>query len=208
MIQRSTLQGLYGTAGTIFPDNTSRLITEADMRAFGEDIIDSSFNLIDDSLTGAAGTKSGATDETTLKDIGTIGIATGAHVVYRDTGAANVLRVYELVAGTNSESSPDIIRPDDYNASTNAKVWKLAVIGGSTAGVWKMSGSWNASTNVVPSSGDSTVKQGFTYENGNHTSTSLLGPDGNVVLPYATLRALVDNPGTDLTDQTKWKLTY
>jgi len=32
-------------------------------------------------------------------------------------------RAYQLKAGTDAESSPDIIRPDDYNASTNAKVW-------------------------------------------------------------------------------------
>lgn len=32
-------------------------------------------------------------------------------------------RAYQLTAGTDAESSPDIIRPDDYNASTNAKVW-------------------------------------------------------------------------------------
>jgi hypothetical protein len=31
---------------------------------------------------------------------------------------------YVLRAGTDAESSPNIIRPDDYNASTNAKVWK------------------------------------------------------------------------------------
>lgn len=31
---------------------------------------------------------------------------------------------YQLVAGTDAEASPGIIRPDDYHASTNAKVWK------------------------------------------------------------------------------------
>lgn len=33
-------------------------------------------------------------------------------------------KVYKLRAGTDAESSPAIIRPDDYNASTNAKVWQ------------------------------------------------------------------------------------
>lgn len=32
-------------------------------------------------------------------------------------------RTYQLTTGTAAESSPDTIRPDDYNASTNAKVW-------------------------------------------------------------------------------------
>jgi hypothetical protein len=33
-------------------------------------------------------------------------------------------KVFKLRAGTDAESSPAIIRPDDYNASTNAKVWQ------------------------------------------------------------------------------------
>jgi len=69
-------------------------------------------------------------------------------------------------------------------------------------------GAWDASTNLLPNNGDATVLQGFMYENGNHQSTTLVGPDGNVVLPWATLRALVDNPGADLTDRSKWRLTY
>ena len=33
-------------------------------------------------------------------------------------------KVFKLRAGTDAEASPAIIRPDDYNASTNAKVWQ------------------------------------------------------------------------------------
>jgi hypothetical protein len=80
--------------------------------------------------------------------------------------------------------------------------------GGSDAGSWIMKGSWDASTNAVPSNGDATILEGFTYENGNHTSTTLVGPDGNVILPYATIRALVDNPGPLLSNPTKWRTTY
>jgi hypothetical protein len=36
-----------------------------------------------------------------------------------------VLEQYRLRAGTDAEASPWIIRPDDYNAVTNAKVWEL-----------------------------------------------------------------------------------
>lgn len=32
-------------------------------------------------------------------------------------------QLYTLVSGTTAESSPSYIRPDDYNASTNARVW-------------------------------------------------------------------------------------
>ena len=75
-------------------------------------------------------------------------------------------------------------------------------------GSMRMMGAWNASTNAVPNNGDATVLQGFVYDNGNFTSTTLLGPDGNVILPYATIRSLVNNPGPLLSDQTKWRITY
>lgn len=32
--------------------------------------------------------------------------------------------IYRLVAGTDAESSPSVIRPDDYDGVTNQKVWK------------------------------------------------------------------------------------
>lgn len=37
------------------------------------------------------------------------------------------LNAYQLVTGTDAEASPSVIRPDDFNISTNAKVWKLAL---------------------------------------------------------------------------------
>jgi hypothetical protein len=79
---------------------------------------------------------------------------------------------------------------------------------GTSSGALIMMGSWDASTNSVPNNGDITVKKGFVYDNGNFSSTTLFGPDGNVILPYATIRALVDNPGPLLTDQSKWRITY
>lgn len=38
--------------------------------------------------------------------------------------AGTDVSIYGLVAGTDAEASPDVIRPDDYAASTNEKVWK------------------------------------------------------------------------------------
>jgi hypothetical protein len=35
---------------------------------------------------------------------------------------------YVLATGTDAESSPNIIRPDDYAASTNEKVWKKLTV--------------------------------------------------------------------------------
>jgi hypothetical protein len=38
---------------------------------------------------------------------------------------SGTLYFYRLETGTDAESSPDVIRPDDYDGSTNARVWKL-----------------------------------------------------------------------------------
>lgn len=58
-------------------------------------------------------------------DVVTAGVTVGKLFAFLDEDSTPVIRVYRLEAGTDAESVPDVIRPDDYNASTNAKVWKL-----------------------------------------------------------------------------------
>ncbi len=61
---------------------------------------------------------------TNLDGITTASGATAAGTLY----AVNInegLYHYELVSGTTAESSPDVIRPDDYASTTNEYVWKL-----------------------------------------------------------------------------------
>lgn len=69
-------------------------------------------------LTGGGATK--------LDGLQTAGKRSAGHLVSLiDDASPAMLRVYELAAGTTAESSPTVIRPDDYNASTNAVVWLL-----------------------------------------------------------------------------------
>ena len=58
---------------------------------------------------------------TNLDGVSTVGkpVGTGAMFYHSLDGYVG----YKLFAGTTAESSPGVIRPDDYNASTNAKVW-------------------------------------------------------------------------------------
>jgi hypothetical protein len=57
------------------------------------------------------------------------GIATTTiTTAFKAVKIAGALAFYRLEAGTDAESSPDVIRPDDYNGASNAKVWKLATI--------------------------------------------------------------------------------
>lgn len=62
---------------------------------------------------------------TNLDGIVTTGLTAGLLACF--VHATEGLRFYRLVAGTDAEASPTIIRPDDYHASTNAKVWKSAL---------------------------------------------------------------------------------
>jgi|SRR5579864_9194935 len=75
-------------------------------------------------------------------------------------------------------------------------------------GVLTPQGIWDASSNTVPNNGDATVLKGYFWDNGNFSSTTLFAPDGNVILPYAQIRAKIDNPGPLLTDRDKWSVTY
>ncbi len=59
-----------------------------------------------------------------LDAIPTVSRPTGGVVAFKDTDSSlNKVRLYRLETGTNAESEPQYIRPDDFNASTNAKVW-------------------------------------------------------------------------------------
>jgi hypothetical protein len=44
VLNKAAFEALYGTSGTVFPDNTTGEISEGDMRQFGKDIADSLFN--------------------------------------------------------------------------------------------------------------------------------------------------------------------
>lgn len=132
-ITKTTYNSLFVDAvAGVFPTNTTQEIGSDDMRKLSEDTKDSTFFLEDDAYTGAKGTRAAINTITGLKAIATLALPTGVLISFRDTGNGNVLRVYELVTGTDAEASPNTIRPNDYAASTNEKVWKIAV----TAGGW------------------------------------------------------------------------
>jgi hypothetical protein len=60
-----------------------------------------------------------------LDSVATVSRELGEAVAFFDGDSSDVFRVYELISSTDAESEPDTIRPDDYDASTNARVWKL-----------------------------------------------------------------------------------
>jgi len=84
--------------------------------------------------TGAAGTS--VLTAQCLDAIPTVDLPTGLVVFFV---LADAVQFYVLAAGTDAESSPDVIRPDDYAIGTNEKVWKLASTlgsGGSGSAAW------------------------------------------------------------------------
>lgn len=78
------------------------------------------------SLTGLTGGTS-----TDLDSVATVSRSIGEVV---DLTVGNDLRIYELQSGTTAESSPGTIRPDDYAASTNEKIWTLLSTNGGGGG--------------------------------------------------------------------------
>ena len=69
-------------------------------------------------ITGLAGGT--ATDLDSITTTGLTVAVTHAMIFVGST----TFSVYALVSGTDAESSPDVIRPDDYATTTNEKVWK------------------------------------------------------------------------------------
>jgi hypothetical protein len=57
----------------------------------------------------------------TLDSVATVPMTVGSIIQFWIPGEG--LQTYQLQAGTTATSSPGIIRPVDYNASTNAKIW-------------------------------------------------------------------------------------
>lgn len=66
----------------------------------------------------------------TATDLDSITTASGAITAGTCVGVSvgNIFHIYKLVAGTDAEDSPNIIRPDDYAGTTNEYVWKLQTL--------------------------------------------------------------------------------
>lgn len=69
----------------------------------------------------------GSTNPADFKsDVTTVDKAVGARAQFIDDDLnPEVLRNYILESGTTAESLPDIVRGDDFHATTNAKFWRL-----------------------------------------------------------------------------------
>jgi hypothetical protein len=67
--------------------------------------------------------------------IPTVAVTVGKLFAFSDQDSLPAtVRLYRLESGTDAESAPDVIRPDDYATTTNEKVWKLQVFGASVSG--------------------------------------------------------------------------
>jgi hypothetical protein len=68
-------------------------------------------------------------------------------------------------------------------------------------------GDWDGSTNLVPTAGitQATIRKGYFWNNTANTTT-LLGPDGGIIPAGYMLMALVNSPGADPADTTKWRI--
>jgi hypothetical protein len=130
-----------------------------------------------------------------LDSIVTVGVTVGKMVAFRDLDSASILRIYELASGTDAEDSPSIIRPDDYAATTNEKVWKLQSL--SNVGV---SGSTGGTDNAIlraDGTGGSTAQaSSITIADG--ASGTLSGSNSGDVTLAASVADVLDLTGQAL----------
>ncbi|MEM1083219.1 MAG: hypothetical protein AAGI48_03785 [Verrucomicrobiota bacterium] len=101
---------------TIAASGTNKKITWAEMVA--ELMIDLDVPTYDSAINSLTGGTVNALD-----GVPTTGLAVGT---LQQVNVGTTVYFYELKASVLAESSPSIIRPDDYNASTNVKTWHLA----------------------------------------------------------------------------------
>jgi len=72
---------------------------------------------VDTTITSTTGASNSLAALDTVTDVYPVGIC-----VFLPTLATPA--TYQLVSGTDAENPPFVIRPNDFNISTNAKVWK------------------------------------------------------------------------------------
>jgi hypothetical protein len=115
------------------------------------------------------------------------------------------LSFYELVAGTDAESLPDVVRPDDYAASTNERVWLLRAVPSALplhASTHEDGGTDEinvAGLSGLLADGQTALAHASTHENGGADEISVAGlsgllADGQTPLTHASTH---EDGGTD-----------
>lgn len=109
-----------------------------------------------------------------LDSLATTGLSVPYGVFIWD-GDNSRFAVYALVSGTDSESVPNVVRPDDFHSTTNPKVWKLAMVSGGDVSQYLLKDGSRAGTGMQELLGlnftDATVK---TLSSGAFTATQTI----------------------------------
>jgi hypothetical protein len=203
MTQRSKSGTLvtYNDATTgLFKNNTSKDIGADDVRAFVQDLTDSVPFTTDDSYSWTKGNRAGVTSPASLKDIVTVGMSFGVQIQFTDSTASNVVRIYELTNETTAESSPTVIRPNDYAGTTNEKVWRLRATidvdsdapGGAVDSVNGQTGVVSLDADDVGADPAGTAAALLTGTISDSDTTH--APTGNAVFDALALKAPLDSP--------------
>lgn len=102
-----------------------------------------------------------------LDFVPTTTMTVGKVIFFCDTDpATDEIKHYRLEAGTDAESDPNVIRPDDYDGVTNAKVWKLLKVAGSAGVAGGTGGTDNAILRADGMGGNTIQASGITIPDG------------------------------------------
>lgn len=129
---KTQLKSLYGTSGTIFPDNATGEISESDMRAFGEDVADSLPFKTGDSIS----------QDLYIPSSGMWPRITNGPSQGQSEMATSLVNIVSLDFDQTTQEFADftIVFPRNYNNGTiTAKIYWTAS-GGSGDVIWQVSG--------------------------------------------------------------------
>lgn len=132
----SAFESLYGTSGSLFPDNTTREISEADLRSFGQDAKDSLvFRLPPQSVDVSSAITLNFKNASDVTFYGAAQITGNKVISFSNSTNANRLTFVFDLSSTHTLTLPNSVIMDDIRWNSGTKVWSAL-----NSGKYKMTG--------------------------------------------------------------------
>lgn len=117
-------ESLYGTSGSLFPDNTTREISEADLRSFGQDSKDSLvFRLPPQSVDTSGAITLNFKNASDVIFYGSAQISANKVISFSNSTNATKLTFLFDLSGTQTLTFPSSCLMNDIRWNSGTKVW-------------------------------------------------------------------------------------
>lgn len=129
-------ESLYGTSGSLFPDNTTREISEADLRSFGQDSKDSLvFRLPPQSVDTSGAITLNFKNASDVIFYGSAQISANKVISFSNSTNATKLTFLFDLSGTQTLTFPSSCLMNDIRWDSGTKIWSAL-----NSGKYKMTG--------------------------------------------------------------------